>query len=48
MADNSWEAEFVEFLEDIQLNRQPDPGIPAAVAALRVIETVYEKAGKRN
>lgn len=48
MADNSWEAEFLEFLEDIRLNRQPDPGIPAALAALRVIETVYEKAGNRN
>ena len=48
MADDSWEAEFLEFLEDIRLDRQPEPGIPAAMAALRVIETVYEKAENRN
>ena len=43
MADNSWEAEFTEFLEDIRLGRQPQPGIADAQAALRVIERVYEE-----
>jgi predicted dehydrogenase len=43
MADDSWDAEFREFLEDIRLRRQPDPGIKAALAALRVVETVYAK-----
>ena len=40
MADDSWQSEFQHFLEDIRLRRQPDPGIEAAQAALRVVETV--------
>ncbi len=44
MADDSWEAEFTEFLEDIRLRREPEPGIQAAQAALRVVETLYENA----
>ncbi len=43
MADNSWEIEFAEFLEDIRLNRQPRPGIADAQAALRVVESVYQE-----
>jgi predicted dehydrogenase len=43
MADNSWEIEFAEFLEDIRLQRQPRPGIADAQAALRVIERVYQE-----
>jgi predicted dehydrogenase len=41
MADDSWQSEFQDFLEDIRLARKPDPGIKAAQAALRVVETVY-------
>ena len=41
MADDSWEAENAAFFEDIRLDRQPDPGIADAQAALRIIETVY-------
>jgi len=41
MADNSWDTEFAEFLEDIRLRRDPVPGIRDAQAALRVIEQVY-------
>ena len=41
MTDDSWEVEFREFLEDIRRNREPDPGIADAQAALRVVETVY-------
>ena len=41
MADDSWQSEFQDFLEDVRLARQPDPGIEAAQAALRVVETVY-------
>jgi predicted dehydrogenase len=41
MPDNSWQAEFAAFLEDIRLGRQPDPGPGDAQAALRVIETFY-------
>jgi len=43
MADNSWETEFAEFLEDIRLRRQPRPGIADAQAALRVVERVYQE-----
>ena len=43
MADNSWETEFAEFLEDIRLKRQPQPGIADAQAALRVVERVYRE-----
>jgi predicted dehydrogenase len=46
MADNSWEVEFAEFLEDIQLHRTPVPGIRDAQAALRVIEAVYREASR--
>jgi predicted dehydrogenase len=41
MADDSWQSEFHDFLEDVRLGRQPDPGIEAAQAALRVVETAY-------
>jgi predicted dehydrogenase len=44
MADDSWHVEFSQFLEDIRLGRQPDPGIGAAQASLRVVETVYQNA----
>jgi len=42
-ADNSWEIEFADFLEDIRLRRQPQPGIADAQAALRVIERIYQE-----
>jgi predicted dehydrogenase len=43
MPDDSWEQEFAAFLEDIRLNRRPDPGIPETQAALRVIEEIYRE-----
>jgi predicted dehydrogenase len=43
MADNSWETEFAEFLEDIRLQRQPRPGIADAQAVLGVVERVYRE-----
>jgi len=43
MADNSWQVEFAEFLEDIRLGRDPVPGIGDAQAALRVIERIYSE-----
>lgn len=45
MADNSWDAEFAEFLDDIRLQRQPSPGIRDAVEALTVIEKIYRISG---
>ncbi|MGA2149822.1 MAG: Gfo/Idh/MocA family oxidoreductase [Bryobacteraceae bacterium] len=41
MADNSWDSEFADFLEDIHLRREPSPGIRDAQAALRIVENVY-------
>ena len=43
MADKSWGAEFADFLEDIRLKRQPQPGIADAQAALRIVERVYRE-----
>ncbi len=41
MADDSWSLEVSEFLQDIRLGRQPDPGISDAQAALRLVEQLY-------
>jgi predicted dehydrogenase len=46
MADDSWEAEWNEFQEDIRLNRQPGSGICDAQAALQVAAEVYRQSGK--
>jgi len=42
-ADNSWEVEFGNFLDDIRYKRQPRPGIADAQAALRIVECVYQE-----
>jgi len=46
MADNSWDIEFAEFLDDIRLRRDPVPGIRDAQSVLRVIERVYAEASR--
>jgi len=45
MADDSWNAEFKEFLDDIRLDRAPRAGLDDAIAALRIIERIYEISG---
>jgi predicted dehydrogenase len=45
MADNSWEAEWEAFAEDIRSRREPQPGVADAQAALRVVEEVYRQSG---
>lgn len=45
MADNSWSVEFAEFLEDIQLGRQPAANLNDAYAALAIVEKVYQESG---
>jgi predicted dehydrogenase len=45
MADNSWEVEFAEFLDDIHLKRQPSAGIRDAIEALTIIEKIYRISG---
>ena len=41
MADDSWETETGEFLEDIRRGRAPQPGIYEAQAALNLVEQLY-------
>jgi predicted dehydrogenase len=41
MADNSWELEFAEFLEDIRLQRQPAASVRDAIEVLTIIEKIY-------
>lgn len=45
MADNSWEVEMAEFLEDIRLGRQPAAGLKDAVAAMDVVDRIYRESG---
>ncbi len=44
MGDVSWKVEFSEFLEDIRLGREPDPGLNDARAALEIIEKIYKES----
>jgi predicted dehydrogenase len=46
MADDSWEHELAEFLEDIRLNRQPSSGLAEAEGALGIVETIYRESHK--
>ncbi|NDE98610.1 MAG: gfo/Idh/MocA family oxidoreductase, partial [Verrucomicrobia bacterium] len=41
MADDSWEVEFAEFIEDINQQRQPAASIHDAHAALKIVEEIY-------
>ncbi|HEX4348400.1 MAG TPA: Gfo/Idh/MocA family oxidoreductase, partial [Vicinamibacterales bacterium] len=43
--DRSWEIEFAEFLDDIAQDREPAAGLPAARAALAVVEAIYARSG---
>lgn len=42
--DRSWELEMKEFLEDIELNREPEAGLKSALKAWRIINKVYEQS----
>jgi predicted dehydrogenase len=44
MADDSWAVEFAEFLQDIELKRQPNPNLRDAMAALLVVNRIYTEA----
>ena len=41
-ADDSWAAELADFYQDVAMGRSPAPGLSDAVAALRVVERIYE------
>jgi len=43
MEDDSWQREFADFVEDIRLHRDPQPGVADAQAALRIIEHIYQE-----
>jgi predicted dehydrogenase len=45
MADDSWAAELDEFLVDIQEGRQPAAGLRDALAALEVVQKIYQESG---
>jgi predicted dehydrogenase len=43
--DSSWAAEFAEFADDIRSGREPQAGLPAARAALAVVQEIYHRSG---
>jgi predicted dehydrogenase len=43
--DKSWEDEINEFYNDIELDRQPAPGIIDAFENLKIIDKVYKQSG---
>jgi predicted dehydrogenase len=45
MRDNSWQVEMSQFRQDIELGRQPQPGLIDAVAVLQIVESLYDKSG---
>lgn len=45
MADNSWDKELIEFIEDIKLTRQPSANLNDAKAALKIVEQIYKNSG---
>ena len=45
MADNSWEVEMSEFLEDIRAQRAPAAGLGDAIAALEIVDRIYRESG---
>ena len=45
MHDNSWQVEMNQFRQDIELGRQPQPGLTDAVAVLQIVESLYDKSG---
>jgi predicted dehydrogenase len=45
MADNSWETEMAEFIEDIRSGREPSAGLHDAIAALTVVAKIYAASG---
>lgn len=45
MADNSWEVEMAEFLEDIKLGRESAVGLEDAIKTLEVVSKLYMESG---
>jgi predicted dehydrogenase len=45
MADTSWQQEFAEFLDDVELGRKPSANLDDAYAALRIVDEIYQNSG---
>jgi predicted dehydrogenase len=43
--DDSWAAETRAFVEDIQLGREPTPGLAEGIRTLEIVETIYRRSG---
>jgi predicted dehydrogenase len=43
--EDSWTLELNEFLEDIRLNRTPNPGLKEGKRTLEIVERIYQKSG---
>jgi predicted dehydrogenase len=45
MGDDSWNVETVAFLDDLKTGRPDYCGLEDAIAALRIVETIYKRSG---
>lgn len=43
--DNSWADETRAFVQDIQQNREPSPGLAEGIRVLEIVEQIYRKSG---
>jgi len=43
-SDSSWGSEVQAFLEDIEQNRDPEPGVGDAIEVLKVVQEIYRKS----
>jgi predicted dehydrogenase len=44
-SDNSWSTEMNEFIEDVRSGREPSAGLSDAIAALAVVDKIYQASG---
>ena len=43
--DESWDLETQAFVEDMQLNREPAPGLTEGIRTLEIVEQIYRRSG---
>lgn len=46
--DESWALETSEFIDDIRLGREPNPGLAEGIRTLDIVGSVYQKSGYVN
>jgi len=46
--DESWALETSTFIDDIQLGREPSPGLTEGIRTLEIVESVYARSGYVN